>query len=141
MTSRTKKYGSRLLKGGFEERQELGFQRRTIRRITKEELELEKLKKQVTDKKRQVTDKTTEIKELKKTLFEINKRIGDFDLTKNKHKINVVIVHNKTRRRGKVYFYRKWRYFHICMNDKYDESKIDEYKDLVRDKFIKSLQS
>ena len=133
MTNRTKKYGSRLLKG-FDERQELGFQRRTIRSITKRELDIEKLKKQI-------VDKTSEIKKLWNTLYEINRRIKDFDFVKNKHKINVVIVHNRTRRRGKVYWYRKWKYFHICMNDKYDESKIDEYKDLVRDKFIKSLQT
>ena len=131
MSERSRKYGSRLIKD-FDERQDLGLERKTQKIILKLEKDVEKLEKQIKIKK-------SEIKEKRSTLSEVQKRIGDTSLVKNLERINVVIVKNKTRVRGKVYFYRKWKYFHICMNDVYDESQILHYKNIVRKKFIKSL--
>ena len=131
MSERSRKYGSRLIKD-FDERQDLGLERRTQKMILKREKDVQKLEEQIKSKK-------SKIRELKSTLSEVQKRIGDTSLVKNLERINVVIVKSKTRVRGKVYFYRKWKWFHICMNDIYDESQILHYKNIVRKKFIKSL--
>ena len=131
MSERSRKYGSRLIKD-FDERQDLGLERRTQKMILKREKDVLKLEEEIKIKK-------NEIREFKSILREVQKRIGDTDLVKNHERLNVIIVKNKTRVRGKIYFYRKWKWYHICMNDVYDESQILHYKSIVRKKFIKSL--
>ena len=135
---RSKKYGSRLLKD-WEERQDLGLEKSTqknIRRVKKDIKKLENRMKPITDK---LELKKKELKVYEERLTEVHSYIGDLDMVKNQHKIKVYIVKGKERVRGKVWFYRKWRWFQICQTPMYDETKRDYYVDMVRKKFIKSL--
>ena len=135
---RSKKYGSRLLKD-YNERQELGWEKSTQKNIRRIEKEIEKLENKMKPIAVKLELKKKELKDYTSTLKEVHDYIGDFDMVKNREKINVVIVKGKERVRGKVWFYRKWRWFHICQSPLYDEGQRLYYMDMVRKKFIKSL--
>ena len=138
MPTRSKKYGSRLLKD-YEERQDLGLEKSTQKNIRRVEKEIEKLENRMKPIAERIELKKKELKEYQTRLTEVHTYIGDLDMVKNREKINVVIVKGKERVRGKVWFYRKWRWFHICQSPQYDEGQRLYYMDMGRKKFIKSL--
>ena len=137
--SRSKKYGSGLLKG-WDERQTLGWERSTQKNIIRMEKEIKKLEDRISPLANKLNLKKKELLEYQETLQEVHEYMDEFNLVQHPDKIKVYIIKNDKRVRGKVYFYRKWRWFHICMRPEYDESQKDYYINMTRKKFMDSLK-